>query len=255
MQLDAAKLLSHLSVGCFFAGVLVSCASLTSGRTDKEESSSLYLQLGVRYMDLNKLEIARENLQIALTKDPDNTQVHNAYAFLYEKLKDYQEASEHYKKALELSPHDWSVQNNFGRFLCDQGHYEQGLALLTLASSTLLNDKQWIALTNAGRCQLAMKHHQIAQAYFEQALMLNLDYAPALLEMQKISFQNKAYLEAKSYLKRYLRVDVYTSGVLWIALQTEMALGDSANADQYRQLLLEKFPLSNEAKQLKPVLQ
>jgi type IV pilus assembly protein PilF len=118
-----------------------------------------YLQLGVRYMDLNKLEVAKENLQLALKKDPNNAQVHNAFAFLYEKLNDYDKAKDHYEMALDMSPDDWSVQNNFGRFLCDRGEYEQGMALLTQAISTQLNDRLR-ALTNAGRCQLAMKQNQ-----------------------------------------------------------------------------------------------
>ncbi len=253
MQSNGGELLYSVTLGFIFAG-LISCASLTD-EDKKKESGSIYLQLGVRYLDLDKLEIAKENLQIALTKDPDNVQVHNAYAFLYEKLMDNQQASDHYERALALSPDDWSVQNNFGRFLCDRGKYKQGLTLLLLASSTQLNDRQWIALTNAGRCQLAINSIQSAKSYFEQALLLNFAYAPALLEMQKISFQNRDYPEARSYLGRYLMVGVYTSGLLWIAMQTEFALGSPAKAEHYQQLLVEHFPLSYEAKQLKPVLQ
>jgi type IV pilus assembly protein PilF len=253
VQSNGGELLYSVTLGFIFAG-LISCASLTD-EDKKKESGSIYLQLGVRYLDLDKLEIAKENLQIALTKDPDNIQVHNAYAFLYEKLKDDQQASEHYERALALSPDNWSVQNNFGRFLCDHGKYQQGLALLVLASSTQLNDRQWIALTNAGRCQLAMKNNQRARAYFEQALILSFTYAPALLEMQKISFQNREYQEARNYLERYLKVGAFTSGLLWVAMQTEFSLGSLSTAEHYQQLLVEKFPLSYEAKQPKPVLQ
>jgi len=212
------------------------------------------LQLGVRYMDLNKLEIAKENLQLALKKDRKNAQVHNAFAFLYEKLNDHDKAKEHYEKALDLTPNDWSVQNNFGRFLCDRGEYEQGMDLLTQAISTQLNDRQWLALTNAGRCQQAMKQQQSAKAYFKQALILNNTYPPALLEMQKISYQSGDYWAAKGYLQRYLSVADHTSGTLWFGMQTERALGKTGLAKEYQSLLLQKFPLSDEAKQPQPVL-
>ncbi len=212
------------------------------------ESANIYLQLGVRYMDLNKLEIARENLQLALKKDPQNSQVHNACGFLYEKLHDNQQAKQHYQQAIKLSPKDWSVQNNFGRFLCDSHEIVQGLALLKLASATSLNDKQWIALTNAGRCELEREQKQTAQGYFEQALRLNATYVPALLEMQKVSFQTRDYLAAQTYFKRYMDVGIYTPASLWIAKQTEFALGNNAIARDYQGILLEKFPLSNEAK-------
>ena len=128
------------------------------------------------------------------------------------------------------------------------------MALLTKAISTQLNDRQWLALTNAGRCQLAMKQQQSAKAYFKQALILNNTYAPALLEMQKISYQNGEYWAAKGYLQRYLSVASHTSGTLWFAMLTERALGNTALAKEYQNLLVEDFPLSDEAKQIKPVL-
>ncbi len=254
---EAPQVLNRLACGLFLAFLLASCTLFTD--TDKatknDESASIYLQLGVRYMDLGKLEIAKENLQRALKKDPNSAQVHNAFAFLYEKLNDYELARENYERALELSPDDWSVQNNYGRFLCDRSEYEQGMALLTQAISTQLNDRPWLALTNAGRCQLAMQQKQSAKAYFKQALLLNNTYAPALLEMQKISYQSGEYWPAKGYLQRYLGVADHTSGTLWFGMQTERALGNEALAKEYQNLLLEKFPLSDEAKQIKPVLQ
>ncbi len=250
MLLETLRSFKGLVVGLVFGIVLTSCASINENGTKNEESASIYLQLGVRYLDLGKLEIAKENLQLAQKKDPNNTQVHNAAAYLYEKLNDYKQAKEQYEIATELSPNDWSVQNNYGRFLCDRGEYTQGMALLTKAISTQLNDRQWLALTNAGRCQYAMGQKQSAKSYFKQALMLNEAYPPALLEMQAISYQNGEYLAAKAYLQRYLSVADYTAGTLWFGIQTERALGNISLAKEYQKLLVEKFPFSDEAKRL-----
>ena len=254
MQPNLSTKINRYASGLLLALALTSCASLTGNSAKEEELASIHLQLGVRYMDLNKLEIAKENLLLAQEKDPNNAQVHNAFAFLYEKLNDYDKAEEQYENALDLTPNDWSVQNNFGRFLCERGEYEQGMALLTQAISTQLNDRQWLALTNAGRCQLGTKQTQSAKSYFKQALILNNAYAPALLEMQKLSYQSGEYWAAKGYLQRYLSVASHTSGTLFFAVYTERALGNEELAKEYRNLLLEKFPLSDEAKQIKPAL-
>ncbi len=250
MPPETSKIINRFSCVLLLSIAITSCASHDVNSTNNDDSAGVYLQLGVRYMDLGKLEIAKENLLLALKKDPDNTQVHNAFAFLYEKLNDYDHAKEQYEIALDKSPDDWNVQNNFGRFLCDRGEYEQGMVLLIKAISTQLNDRQWLALTNAGRCQLAMQQKQSAKAYFRQALILNNEYAPALLEMQKISYENGEYWAAKGYLQRYLGVANHTSGTLWFGMQTERALGNEALAKEYQNLLVEKFPLSNEAKRI-----
>lgn len=244
---DIAKTVNRMAISLLSAALL-SCATAS----EKHETADIYLQLGVRYLSMNRLELAKENLERALSVESDNIRVHNALAYLYEKINKIPEAKENYQTALKLAPDDLDVQNNYGRFLCDHGEYQQGLALLSQASSSPLNDKQWLALTNTGRCQLAMGQKQKAKTYFKLALQLNDSYAPALLEMQKLSYQSGEFWPAKGYLQRYLINAQHTPETLWFALQTERALGNDAQAQEYQNLLLEKFPLSNEAKQIRP---
>ncbi|MGZ8185085.1 MAG: type IV pilus biogenesis/stability protein PilW [Methylobacter sp.] len=255
MPHESTRMINRITI-ILLSVVLISCASSTGNGNKKDNTSAdVYLQLGIRYLSLNKLEVAKENLQQALKKDPDNTQVHNALAFLYEKINEYDLARDHYEIALKHTPNDLGVQNNFGRFLCERGEFEKGMALLTQAISTPLNDRQWLALTNAGRCQLGMGQKQKAKAYFKRALQLNDAYAPALQAMQKISYESGEFWAAKGYLERYLRVASHTPESLGLAMKTERALGNTEIANEYQNLLLEKFPLSDEAKHIKPALQ
>jgi type IV pilus assembly protein PilF len=228
--------------------ILSACSWLTNKPAEKP--TDVYLQLGVRYMDLNKLELAKENLQRAIEKDSNNARAHSALAFLYEKINHYDEAKQHYDTALGLSPDDIGIQNNYGKFLCDRRQFDRGLALLTIASSNLLNDRQWMALTNAARCHLGMGQRPQAIVSLKQALDLNPGYPAALLEMQKLSYQMGEYKAAEDYLQRYLGEAKHTPETLWVGIQTEQALGNLSLANEYRSLLLDKFPNSNEAKQV-----
>jgi type IV pilus assembly protein PilF len=236
-----------------FALVLLAAAVSACGLLDGSQSDNLddvHFQLGVRYLGMNKLELARENLLLALKENSGNAQAHNALAFLYEKLNQPDQAKDQYETALNLAPDDLGVKNNFGRFLCEHGEPETGMELLSETSSSPLNDKQWMALTNAGRCQLTVGQPQMAENYFKQALQLNNAYAPALSEMQKIAYQNGDFWAAKGYLQRYLGVAAHTAETLWLAAQTERVIGNKELAKEYKHLLLEKFPLSNEAKKI-----
>ena len=247
--------LINLTIKFLLSISLTSCESIFDHGVKQSESADIYLQLGVRYLDLNKLEISKQNLLLALDKDPNNAQIQNAYAFLCEKLQDYPQAKQHYLIALSLSSDAWNIENNYGRFLCEQGDRQQGLGMLKKAFATPLNDKPWIAITNAGRCQLDIPIQKNALSYFEKALFLNPNFAPALLEMQKLSFNAGDYGAAQTYFKRYSYIDVDTPESLWMASQTEFALGQGQKAHVYEEKLLEKFPLSKEAKQIRPVLQ
>jgi type IV pilus assembly protein PilF len=228
-------------------GTIAGCSSVDG---IKNNPADVHLQLGVRYLSMNKLELAKENLEQALKNNSDNPQAHNALAFLYEKLNQHDKAKDHYETALDLMPDDLGVKNNFGRFLCEHGEREEGMELLSEASSNPLNDRQWLALTNAGRCQLSLGQKPLAENYFKQALQLNNAYGPALSEMQKIAYEKGDYWASKGYLQRYLGVAAHTPETLWFAAQAERALGNKELANEYKKLLLEKFPLSNEAKKI-----
>lgn len=246
MLLNRLKILSVL-----LATLVLGGCSVFDGQGVKSESAGdVYLQLGVRYLSLNKLEIAKENLELALKHNSDNIEAHTALAFLYEKIGKFPEASQQYEAAMQLAPADMSVQNNYGRYLCDRKQFDKGMALLTQASSNALNEKPWMALTNAGRCQLGIGQQARAEAYFRQALQFNNAYPPALQEMQKISYKNGDLWAAKGFLQRYLGVAEHTPETLLVAAQTERRLGNPEIAKEYQKLLMEKFPLSDEAKQL-----
>jgi type IV pilus assembly protein PilF len=232
---------------------LSACATNNETKEVATNTAEIYFQLGVRYLNLNKLEVAKENLQRAIELDSKNAPALNALAFLYEKLDKFDEARTNYQAAITLSPEDLSVQNNYGRFLCEQGEAQKGMALLTQATNNKLNERPWLAMTNLGRCYMKLAQYEQAQTYFEQALQLNQNYAPALLEMQKVNYQQGNFTAAKVYLNRYAQTAEPTPESLFIAAQIEGASGNPAMAKHYQTLLLTKFPLSAEAKRFKAV--
>jgi len=68
--------------------LLMTLTACTSDSTVKSENpADVHLQLGVRYLSLNKLEVAKENLLKALAIEPNNVQAHNALAFFIRKVK------------------------------------------------------------------------------------------------------------------------------------------------------------------------
>ncbi|MEN9595903.1 MAG: hypothetical protein RL236_337 [Pseudomonadota bacterium] len=231
-----------------FVCVLMACATTDEAKTVESNTADIYFQLGVRYLNLNKLEIAKENLQHAIHLDSRNTQAFNALAFLDEKLNKIDDARLHYQTAISLTPDDLGVQNNYGRFLCEQNEIDKGITLLTAATIDGLNQRPWLAMTNLGRCYMQLVKYSEAETYFAQALQFNSNYAPALLEMQKVNYKQGNFAVAKVYLNRYSQVSDHTPESLLIAIEIEDASGNAGMAKHYQTLLLTKFRLSAEAK-------
>ena len=217
----------------------------------KKKESELYVQMGVRYLEMNMLKDAKEKLEAAVGTDSTNADAHNALGALYERFKQFDKAEDAYKKAMTLDNDNASISNNYGRFLCTRGDYQGGLKLLKQALSLPLNNRKWFAYTHIGHCELMRGQEQLAEDNFRQALLENKRYLPALFEMQKISYRSGKYMSARAFLARYLEISKHTPATLWYAVQTERVLGNEKLAEEYKGELFNQFPASKEAQQLK----
>lgn len=229
-------------------------SDLTKPKMSNSEKAQLNMQMGVRYMELGMLDVAQEKLKLAEDLDSSNAEIHNALAIFYERVKNYDEAIDHYKSALSREPDNFSTKSNYGRLLCEQGKLDKATELLREALDSPMNNRVWLAQTNMGLCQLKQGQTAQAEGYFRQALQGNAEYAPALQEMQKISYHNQQYMSARAFLERYLGVAKHTSETLWLGYQTERALGNSQGAEDFREQLLKLFPASKEALELRTAI-
>ena len=139
------------------------------------------------------------------------------------------EFEEQYRKAVALDMDNAGAKNNYGRFLCEREKYQEGIELLREALALPLNNRQWFAYTNIGRCELIKGNEKLAEANLRMALQINKSFPPALFEMQKISYHSGKYMSARAFLERYLSVARHIPKTLWYAIQTEKALGNEKN--------------------------
>jgi len=231
-------------------GLFISACTNTKDPLPKKEESILYMQMGVRYLEMGMLKIAKENLEMAVEVDSNNADAHNVLGVLYERLQLIPKAMEQYREAVALDASSSGAKNNYGRFLCERGEYEAGMQLLNETILLPLNNRKWFAYTNLGRCQLRQGQQKLAESSFRKALQMNKNYSPALFEMQKISYHAKKYMSARAFLERYLSVAKHTAPTLWYAVQTERVLGNKQLAEAYKDKLFSLFPVSKEAQQL-----
>ncbi|MEN8259496.1 MAG: type IV pilus biogenesis/stability protein PilW [Pseudomonadota bacterium] len=218
----------------------------------KESSpAEVYVKLGVRYMELGQMDVALSRMEQAIKVDPKYSQAHNAIAVLYERLELPDTARGHFEQAMDLNPSNVAVLTNYGRFLCERGEYDKADRLFSRAIAMPLNKRPWLAMANAGRCLRRAGKDEEAEKQLREVLERNPKFAPALLDMLEISFQNQQYLSARAFLQRYLEVAQHTPKTLWLGIQSEMALGNQALVDEYSAYLNKKFPQSPEAAKLR----
>ncbi len=210
---------------------------------DREELAQIYATKGSAYLVRGNVKAAMADLQKALKLDPDNAVAHATLALLYEDLDMPEKAAAHYEAALRAAPEDPGILNNYGRFLCKQGRYEEGLKHLGRAGSNKLYDKRWIALVNAGECARRCGRPQAAETWLRQALRLNPEDPRALAAMARLMAEQGKWLSARAFLQRYEAATQRPSReMLELGRRIETALGDAAAARVYRDKLRRLSP-------------
>ncbi len=222
--------------------MLAACAAGGPSKRTKDAEriqrlSQTYTKKGAIYLSEGKLKIALHDLHKAIDLDPENAEAYGTLGVLYERLGKLDEAERYYARARKLAPENPTILNNYGRHLCAQGKFQEGLKVLQRAAADPLYETRWIPLTNAGECALKAGDLAKAEAFLRQALTLNGNFPPALAAMAELSFRKGKYLSARAFIERYKAQARLTEAMLRLAVKVETALGDSQAARAYQEQL------------------
>lgn len=206
-------------------GLLQACVTAGPTKSQNEKASAVNVQLGIGYLQQNKLELASEKLSKAIRQDPNSASAHNAYGILQERLLQLDKAEYHYKKATGLDPKNSQANNNFGAFLCRNGReVESEKYFLAALENPLYNTPEY-AYTNAAICLIKVGRVEPAMDYLNQAIAARNDFGPAILAMGELLFNQSDHANAKRYLDVYNEVAQPSPRSLWLSIRNELELG------------------------------
>ncbi|MBT8768213.1 type IV pilus biogenesis/stability protein PilW [Pseudomonas boanensis] len=190
-----------------FASLLAACVS--TGHVDpmttdqgRDAARDAYIQLGIGYLQQGDSERAKVPLKKALELDPSNADAHAALALVFQSEIEPELADEHYRKALSARK-DARILNNYGSFLFEQGRYKDAYERFEEAAADNLYPERSRVFENLGMTALKMQQVPLAKQHFEKSLRLNRQQPLALLEMAQLSFNEKQYVPARDYYKRF----------------------------------------------------
>ncbi len=236
-------LASILGTSLFF-----SACSTQIAQANKETKAAEYnAELGVKYLQNNRLQLANQKLEKALEQNPDSANAHHYYAILQQRLKQNDKAEHHFKRALELDKKNPEIRNNYGSFLCGINRHQAAVQQFLIAVKDPLYRTPEYAYTNAGICSYKANKPAEAEKYFRLALKKRHNFGSALLQMSKLYYHKKDYPRAQAFLLRYEQVGQSTPEALLLCSQLNKKMGNPAKARKCTAALLRLFPGSEEA--------
>ena len=115
---------------------------------------------------------------------------------------DIPDACSFYKKAVELSPYNPELKNKYGASLMAQNKVSEAIHLF---ETILKEDSKFVpAINNLGYANLVSGNTVKAEDLYNNALNLDPDYEPLLMNVVGLKIYKKKYKEAEKLLKEIL---------------------------------------------------
>lgn len=235
--------------------LLAACASGGSRDSDAADpgrkAAEINTQLGQGYMSRGQYEIALEKLKKAVRNDKTYAPAHTVLAVLYEQIGENELAGQHYELAVKAAPDNGDVNNNYATFLCRNGEGQGTDKYFQKALQDPFYTTPEVAMANAGSCALERGELDRAESYLRQSLGYDPEFPDALLAMAGLKFEAGEYLTARAFLQRYESAGAATADSLMTGYRIESQLRNPGDAAAYADRLLERFPDSSQAAEIR----
>jgi type IV pilus assembly protein PilF len=241
------------------AALLAGCAGQPAGESgvantqvdsESRQRARAFTDLASAYLARAQYKVALDELRKAITADNRFGPAYNVYGLIYMELAEDKLAEENFRRAIELDRSDSEARNNFGRFLCTRGRYDEGLEQFSAALRNPLYTRPEEAMANAGQCAERKGDLALAEASLQKSLKLQPDNPNTLMKLAGLRFRQGQLLEAQRLLGRHAELAQPTAESLWLGVRVERKLGDRAQEAAYGLQLRKRFPDSNEARLL-----
>jgi len=249
--MNKSELILSAAVGLL---LLSGCVSTTTGTTpaeaDEADAADLNYQLGARYFQNGKYDLARDRLLLSIELDSKNGIAYSTLGRTYEALENQRLARQAYDASVRVAPRNFEVQNAYAVYACNQREFDKAERHFAKAATHPENDNAEVTLTNAGVCMLQKPDFDAAESFFRKALDRKTNFSDALLQLCLLKYQQEDYLGSRAFLQRFVGTGRTTAGILFLGAEIEKKLGDERARTDYVNQLLRDFPTSPEARKV-----
>jgi type IV pilus assembly protein PilF len=209
--------------------------------------AQLHTELGAGYYERGQMDIALEELNLAVKIDPNYAQAYNIFGLVYAVLGDDRKAEQSFAQALQLAPNDSDIHHNWGWYLCQHRREKEALAEFEIAVRNPLYRTPEIALVNAGRCSQPFDE-AAAENYYRRALAVQPGNPLASLGLAQIAYRSRRYDEARGWMKGVMLTTNPPPEGLRLGMCIERKLGDRQAELSYISQLRNRYPDAPETK-------
>ena len=241
------RILVTLAVTVVLTACITTTDSVFTEKADPAKALERRVELARKYIGEGNWDDAKRNLKLAYEMDPNNAEVHEAFALVYQSTGEFELAEQSYKTAIRLDKNFSRARNNYATFLYSQQRYDEAASQLEYVVQDSLYKARPRAFVNLGLCRLQLFDSQGAEEAFRRALTMDRTNAIALLELAQLRFDAGDFRSAQSYYDTYRTVVRQQSARgLWLGIRIARENDDRDAEGSYALALANLYPKSVE---------
>lgn len=241
------RILAVLVTALMLGACVTTTESVFTDKADPQKALERRVELARKYIGEGDWENAKRNLKLAYEMEPNNAEVHEAFALVYQSTGEFELAEQSYKTAIKLDKKFSRARNNYATFLYSQQRYEEAASQLEYVIKDSLYKARPQAFVNLGLCRIQLFDNQGAEEAFRRALTMDRTNSIALLEIAQLRFDAGDFKTAQSYYATYRTVVRQQSARgLWLGIRIARETGDRDAESSYSLALANLYPASAE---------
>jgi len=217
---------------------------------DPRNRARLHTELAGLYYSSGNMNVALEELRVAVAADSGYASAYGLYGLVYMELKQNALAEQNFERALQLAPNEPDINHNYGWYLCQSSREAESIKYFMNAIRNPLYPMPWRSYSVAGLCSLRVKNVKAAEEFFQNALKIEPDEPVSLLQLAQIRYRQGRIPEARTMVERHNKLVAPSAESLWLALRVERKAGGRVAEQSYATQLRRRFPASEEYRKL-----
>jgi type IV pilus assembly protein PilF len=223
----------------------------TSEEGDPRRRARTRLELASAYYGRGQLEVALDEVKLALAADPNLADAYNLRGLIYAGLGDDKLAEDSFRRGLQLNPRDGDAMHNFGWFFCQRRRYPEAFAMFDQALAVPQYRQAARTLLAKGVCFAFDKQYGEAERTLSRSLQLDPTNPSTATNLAEVQYRLGQYASAQTTIRRVnANAAVANAQTLWLALRIERALGNARAVAELGARLRSQFPDSPETDSL-----
>lgn len=217
-------------------------------QSETQRRASIRLDLASAYFSEGRMDDALSEVRLALASVPDMPQALNLRGLVLAAMGEDAQASESFKRALQVAPNDTDVMHNYGWYLCQRGKYAEAQAQFARVLATPQYRSPSRTLLIQGICESRAGQLEKAEQTLLRAYELDAGNPATAMNLADVLYRRGDFERARFYVRRVNNnAELRNPESLWLAARVENRLGNAQGVRDLGNQLRSSYPASREA--------